>query len=858
MSICIITWNAASTGAIEVVNGRLAGLNALDGSGEGDRFAFTDGPCRLEVQIEDERVGIEPNPTMVTVRTAQPFTFLLRDVNSEYPIFLPDFGAAVLPAGDGRSYDEVAWDVLAQGTRTKLQQIEAEPEESFQSAAAATTYEKPVIFLGISRDIRHFQIDYTRFWHTVMPRFQSNWAFLPEHPETPIEHHFACGRGNGCVYNLVRHSEDGELPILHADMTDEEVAYHFTAFVSFEASPLRADTVRGTDFLAAAGNAAGHNFTPEQQARFEQIDDAECHRDEETVLYHRITATNHAPVPRYAYFTLLQSSVPTAFDGEHGFGTVPGGVYVVGRLNGEPLRQTEVAVLLAPGESADFDLLFPHEPISTERAERLAGQNFDAHHAECRAFWQHKLNEAAQFRVPDGPIDEKIRAGLLHLDQICHGLEPDGIVAPMIGVYGPIGSESAPIIQFFDAAGLHPLARRSAMFFVEQQHDDGYMQNYHHYMLETGPALWTLGEHYRYTRDDDWVRSIEPNLLKACEYLLAWRERNKREELRGQGYGMIEGMVGDPLDMTRSYMLNGYSYLGMKRVAEMLATINPTEAQRIDREAEAWKADIRTAVAVDLARSPVVPLGDGTWCPSLPPWAGAHGPVSLYTDGRPWWTHGSVMPRDSLSTPIYLLLAEIIDPQEPAGRWIMACQTDLRHVRNTAFAQPYYSPHPLVHLWKGEVKAFLKCFYNEVASLADRDSHAFPEHYGHGSPHKTHEEAWFLLRARWMLLLEEGETLRLLAGAPRAWLEAGKRIDVQRAATYFGPVSFTVESRLEEGKIVASVECLGERKPNRIALRLPHPKGACAIRVSGGTYLPEQEAVIIEPFSGRVDVIVEY
>ena len=49
-----------------------------------------------------------------------------------------------------------------------------------------------------------------------------------------------------------------------------------------------------------------------------------------------------------------------------------------------------------------------------------------------------------------------------------------------------------------------------------------------------------------------------------------------------------------------------------------------------------------------------------------------------------------------------------------------------------------------------------------------------------------------LMETRWMLYLEEGDTLRLLAGAPRAYLQPGATLSVHRAASYFGPLSFAV------------------------------------------------------------------
>jgi hypothetical protein len=49
------------------------------------------------------------------------------------------------------------------------------------------------------------------------------------------------------------------------------------------------------------------------------------------------------------------------------------------------------------------------------------------------------------------------------------------------------------------------------MYFLDKQHDDGFIQNFGGYMLETGAALWSMGEHYRYTRDEAWVRQISPS-----------------------------------------------------------------------------------------------------------------------------------------------------------------------------------------------------------------------------------------------------------------------------------------------------------------------------------------------------------
>lgn len=428
-------------------------------------------------------------------------------------------------------------------------------------------------------------------------------------------------------------------------------------------------------------------------------------------------------------------------------------------------------------------------------------------------------------------------------------MEPCGAT---IGVFCPIGSESSPIIQFYDSVGWHKLAERSLQFFLDKQREDGFIQNFGGYMLETGAALWSMGEHYRYTRDKRWLRRVEPNLVKACEFLLAWRERNKTPA----GMGLIEGKVADPEDHFRQFMLNGYAYLGMQRVGEMLADLRPAAAKRWSAEAAAWRKDIRKVVEQAMAESPVIPLGDGTWMPTCPPWAESCGPSVLHVDGSPCNTHGSPVCRDSLIGPLYLVFQEVIAPDEWMGESLPKTHHELCTFRNTGFSQPYYVRHDYAHLRRGEVASFLKTYYNQFAALADRETYTFWEHYCGGSPHKTHEEGWFLMQTRWMLWLEDGDTLRFLTAILRAWLEQGKEIGLDKVASYFGKVSLRVKSLVGDGRIEAEVR-LHEpaRKPARIALRLPHPLGLKAKACRGGVYDAASETVIM---AGAGRVVLEF
>lgn len=872
MEIAIEWKNGRPKGRISVTAGQLLNVRVAVGKGSAEKDSFSsssDSRFRLAVSLigSDARYG--PGSTLVCIETERgAFSFFLRDVDRQAPIWISHYDVAVTTAEDLRSYSELEHDILRHGLRTRLQQIEHEPEESFTLAAQSTRSLKCPTWLGLGRDMRIFSVGERLEW--ILPQFHGLEVPLPETQNRPCRYDFQMGRGWGPADDIRRSLDAGVLPILKGTLVDDDIRYELTAFVWTESDA----ALRGTHFLVADGHGRGRMFTQEQRQRYESLLPDEMNREEETVLHLRITATNTSPALRHAFFRNVAPTVLVtvpvmgiidapppqwSFDGSKGFGVYPTErVFSVSKFNGDPLPHEEVTPLLPPGGMATFEVALPHRPISHQRAVALSEVRFDDRLQQCKAFWSRKLESAAQFVVPEQRISEMARAGLLHLDLVTYGLEPGGTLAATIGVYCPIGSESAPIIQFMDSMGWHDVARRSLMYFLDKQHEDGFIQNFGGFMLETGAALWCIGEHYRYTRDRQWIEQIAPKLEKSCEFLLRWRERNLREELRGKGYGMLEGKVADPEDPFRSFMLNGYAYLGLQRMGEVFAEIDPARASKFRGEAEALRSDIRQALVEVMGKSPVVPLGDGSWSPTAPPWAEYRGPLLLHAEGGRWFTHGGIASRDSMLGPLYLAFQEIVDPAELAATFLVNFHCELMTKRNVAFSQPYYSRHPVVHLRRGETKPFLKAYYNTMASLADRETYTFWEHYFLASPHKTHEEGWFLMETRWMLYMEQGDSLLLLQGIPRAYLQNGKRIELQRAASYFGKFSLQVQSHLERGRIEAALECASDRRPARIELRLPHPEELRPARIEGGVYDRQRECVTIESFRGQATVVLEF
>lgn len=825
------------------------------------------GPARLSV------VWPEPPSDPLRVQIdGDAFSVFPLDVSTRYPVILDSPPVVVSTHADGRDFWTAIKETRARATLSVLQQIDSEPEASYDAAARRGRQLSCPTWLGLSRDIRTFGFNLRGVgaesltelaWDWIAPQWHGEPVILPEAGDQPVRYLFMLGRGVGPGHHVVRSLNRGRLPILEACVTDGDVRYDVTATVGLERSDVAATTNRGTHYLRADGHSVGHMFTREQQRSFELLERDAVTR-EESALFMRVVATNNGDVPRYAFFKLpgpASPGSPHRLEWRHlsdqGFSQYDHDrVFCVASLDGNPMPHEETAVLLQPNHSAEVDIRIPHQPVDAERAGRLRERSFSSVLAGCRSYWNEKLASSGSIQVPEQRITEMSAAGLLHLDLVAYGEEPRGTLAPTVGVYSPIGSESAPIIQYFDSMGRHDLAERSLQYFLDKQHDDGLIQNFGGYMLETQATLWSLGEHFRYTKDHSWLVRSLPHVEAAVEYIR--RHLNEQRANPDNPYNLLLGKTADPEDPFASFMLNGYTYLGLSRAAEMARNVDEAKAATWSSDAKDLKTSIVTAFREAVGNSPVVPLGDGRWVRTAPPWLGPRGPLALGRRGESRFTHGTFTTRDSLLGPLWLLLQEVLDPAEPLSSDLLAYHTELFHDDNAAFSQPYYSPHPLIHLRRREAKRFLRAYYTMVASLADPETYTFWEHYFHASPHKTHEEAWFLMQTRWMLYLEDGDRLRLFPGTPRAWLAPEKQLRLRNVGTYFGALSAAATVSADGNQMTVRLDMDPARLPASIEIRLPHPTGRRASSTSEGEYDADLEAVLIQTVSDHMELNVTF
>ncbi len=198
-----VLWNSGPVkGRVMVTHGTLTHAAWTAGKGTvtiPDFSCRTSTFCRMKLTIEGANLKIGAFATTVTILTDQsPFTFFLRDVSRETPIFIPAYGVAVTAADDERSFDEIQKHIRDLALRTKIQTINAEPEESFDQAARHSRNMWVPTWLGLGRDHRIFELDFNHLDmpdNHILPRWRPNSVTKEELENSALDFRFVLERG---------------------------------------------------------------------------------------------------------------------------------------------------------------------------------------------------------------------------------------------------------------------------------------------------------------------------------------------------------------------------------------------------------------------------------------------------------------------------------------------------------------------------------------------------------------------------------------------------------------------------------------------------------------------------------------
>ncbi len=482
-------------------------------------------------------------------------------------------------------------------------------------------------------------------------------------------------------------------------------------------------------------------------------------------------------------------------------------------------------------------------------------------------YWEDLFTQSVEIDIPEPLLNNIIKASQVHC-LIAGRSEGEGnFIAPWIASmsYGPLESEAHSIVYGMDLMGWHEFSRKSLEFFINKYNDAGYLTT-GYTLMGTGWHLWTLAEHYRLTKNKEWLMRYSDKLSKVCDWIVAQCEKTKQQvslEEKSPEYGLMPPGVGaDWNRFAYRFPIQAHFYAGLNGVGSVLKDINYPLADKYIKGASELKTSILKAFEWNKEKSPVLPLSNGTWILPYPP--------TLYSFG----TSGEMFPGEDAGRswaydvelgPHHLIPLGILDPSSKNAEDIIQHMEDYWFLHSDywfAFSgegdypeeqnkkdwfnlggfskiQPYYTRIAEIYAMRDEVKPFIRSYFNAIPSLLNTENMSFWEHFHNiGAWNKTHETGWFLVQTRKMFVHENKDVLWLAPFVPSYWFEDGKQITVKNANTYFGTVSYTLNSKIGNGEIDGTVYLRKDIDFNKVILRVRHPsdKSIKKVVVNGVEY----------------------
>jgi hypothetical protein len=358
--------------------------------------------------------------------------------------------------------------------------------------------------------------------------------------------------------------------------------------------------------------------------------------------------------------------------------------------------------------------------------------------------------------------------------------------------------------------------------------------NQHH-----GWILWMLGEHYRFTRDEAWLRGAAPGIVAGGDWIINETKRtaNRHELERGL---LPPGDLEDIGDWWTWLSTSCYTWRGLDTAAWALEQIKHPEASRVRQEADNYHRSLLANFHKATDRSPVVRLRDGTAVP--------HIPSMVHRRGRYF---GWIC--ETLEGSLHLLITRALDPRSQEADWIIKDYEDNRYLSNQYgymvddfdkywFGRGGMSMQACLlldvepYLYRDDVKQALRALFNAEAAQYFPDERMNTEHAlpalgdWTGDEYKSSDESNVAGWLRYLFVREEGDTLLIGQAVPRGWLRTGQTCGIERTGTYFGPTSVVYTGGIDG--ITAKLDAPRRNAPKAIHLRFREPGGRALATVA--------------------------
>lgn len=490
----------------------------------------------------------------------------------------------------------------------------------------------------------------------------------------------------------------------------------------------------------------------------------------------------------------------------------------------------------------------------------LEPNEFDARLGSVAKYWEDLIAPGARFEIPEPRVQDAYRAWMAY--NFLNVDKRDGIyhVCDGAGFYEQVYGYSAALYCYMlDLMGYHDQARTYLDSILTFQQPDGLIcVNFG--ATDTGTVLRVMSEHYRLTRDAEWLKRNASKMTAMCNWIIEHRKESMKHihGKRAMVHGLVRWRPYCDFELPAfDYFCNGYLCTGMKAASEVFAEIGlADEAARLAKEADAFLKDIMASMDASIITRDgmkMLPIMPDTQFLLKETGYTANGYYGLLASCL---LETGVLRHDDARADV---LVDML--RRKGGLQVGVCS--FFDMIDHAYAWGYWD----TCLRRDEPKRAILGLYGSMAYGMSRDTYAAVEctaiRTGENMatlPH-TYSNTVQVRLLRNMLLRESGDDLQIGFAVPRSWLAPGRRLAVREAPTRFGPASFSMEADADGSSIRVHLDPPPGGVEGAIRVRLRHPdfQDIKAVHVAPQTELTFQQDVIeLRRPSRSMDLVVRY
>ncbi len=479
------------------------------------------------------------------------------------------------------------------------------------------------------------------------------------------------------------------------------------------------------------------------------------------------------------------------------------------------------------GESQVLTLAIPTKLLDHSVDFSLAAFPYAEQRQRCRDDWLKILTQGMAIETPEPLVNRAWKNLIIQDFSICSGSNFNYSAGNQYQkMYAAETSDGTiPLMNFGYEADMHRFLP-VILDLVDKRLTNHF----------AGHKLDTLCQFYWQTRDAEFVKALRPRWQKELDWIL---------RALGGEYGLLpkDNYCTDIETPVYSFSSNAECWAALRDLVPVLEDIGDhASALRVAEAADKFKKNILAALEKNIrheTQPPFVPC-------ALFYDEGLHDPITETRIGSYW---------DLVAN--YIIGSRILVGSEKET-WVPKyfethgglCMGLTRSAAaNHTFwtgkhrTNPLYGMRYIVDtLRRDDPERALVSFYGMLAHGMTRNTFVGAEgtslepldeggRFFYCPPNSSSNGQW-LLTLRDLLVQdldtnEDGrpETLRLAFATPRRWLADGKTISVERAPTAFGPVSYKIESHLNQGEVRAEIQLPQRQSPEKIYFRARVPEG---------------------------------